>query len=30
MNETTRWAQIGGPKKKKTYVYRGLLAKKPK
>jgi predicted transglutaminase-like cysteine proteinase len=30
MNETTRWAHIGGPKNKKTDVYRGLLAKKPK
>jgi len=30
MNETTRWAHIGGFKKKKPNVYRGLLAKKPK
>ncbi len=30
MNETTRWAHIGGPTKNNTEVYRGLLAKKPK
>ncbi len=30
MNETTRWAHIGGFKKKKSDVYLGLLAKKPK
>jgi predicted transglutaminase-like cysteine proteinase len=30
MNETTRWAHIGGPKKKKNDAYKGLLAKKPK
>ena len=30
MNETTRWAHIGGFKKKKTDAYQGLLAKKPK
>ena len=30
MNETTRWAHIGGFKKKKPDVYRGLLARKPK
>jgi predicted transglutaminase-like cysteine proteinase len=30
MNETTRWAHIGGFKKKKNDAYRGLLAKKPK
>ena len=30
MNETTRWAHIGGPKKKKNDAYQGLLAKKPK
>lgn len=29
MNETTRWAHIGGPKKKKNDAYKGLLAKKP-
>ncbi|MCH8997447.1 MAG: transglutaminase-like cysteine peptidase [Proteobacteria bacterium] len=28
MNETTRWAHIGGFKKNKTPVYRGLLAGK--
>ncbi len=30
MNETTRWAHIGGFKKKQTDAYQGLLAKKPK
>jgi predicted transglutaminase-like cysteine proteinase len=30
MNETTRWAHIGGAKRKKSTVYQGLLAKKPK
>ena len=30
MNETTRWAHIGGFKKKKRDAYQGLLAKKPK
>ena len=30
MNETTRWAHIGGSKKKKSNVYKGLLARKPK
>ncbi len=28
MNETTRWAHIGGFKKKKTPVYQGLVARK--
>jgi len=30
MNETTRWAHIGGFRKKKNDAYRGLLAKKSK
>lgn len=30
MNETTRWAHIGGAKKKKPNAYKGLLAKKRK
>ena len=30
MNETTRWAHIGGAKKNKPNVYKGLLAKKRK
>ncbi len=30
MNETTRWAHIGGGKKTKPNAYKGLLAKKPK
>ena len=29
MNETTRWAHIGGPRKRKNNAYKGLLAKKP-
>jgi predicted transglutaminase-like cysteine proteinase len=30
MNETTRWAHIGGFKKKQNDAYQGLLAKNPK
>lgn len=29
MNETTRWAHIGGFEKKKTPAYQGLVARKP-
>ncbi len=29
MNETTRWAHISGPKKRKNDAYQGLLANKP-